>query len=77
MPVLWVIALNLLHCPYLAQVPTRANILLKVNCSSVNGQIGWPRLAAYGASKHAVLGLTRSAAKEYPGIRLNCPAPGK
>ena len=33
--------------------------------------------AAYGASKAAVIGLSRTAAKENPHIRVNCVAPGK
>lgn len=49
-----------------------------VNMSSVAGVIGMPQLAAYVASKHAVLGLTRSASAEYAksGIRINAVAPG-
>lgn len=37
-----------------------------------------PQHAAYGASKHGVLGLTRAAAKEYGkrNIRINAVAPG-
>lgn len=49
-----------------------------INSSSVAGLIGSPGLAAYVASKHAVLGLTRAAAVEWgaAGIRVNCINPG-
>ena len=50
-----------------------------VNLSSVAGITGNPMLSAYIASKHAVVGLTRSAAVSYgaAGIRVNAvlPAP--
>jgi NAD(P)-dependent dehydrogenase (short-subunit alcohol dehydrogenase family) len=50
-----------------------------VNTASIAGLRGSPNLIAYTASKHAVVGLTRSAAIELVrrGIRVNavCPAP--
>ena len=49
-----------------------------VNAASVAGLIGSPMLPAYTASKHAVVGLTRAAARSYGrnGIRVNCVCPG-
>jgi NAD(P)-dependent dehydrogenase (short-subunit alcohol dehydrogenase family) len=48
-----------------------------VNASSILGLIGAPKQLAYCASKHAVVGMTRSAAKELgpKKIRVNCFCP--
>ena len=50
-----------------------------VNACSIAGLMGRAKNASYSAAKHAVLGLTRSAAKEFGdrSIRVNCVCPGK
>lgn len=49
-----------------------------VNVASGAGLIGTPNLAAYCASKHGVLGLTKTAVAENPrsGVRINAVLPG-
>jgi NAD(P)-dependent dehydrogenase (short-subunit alcohol dehydrogenase family) len=49
-----------------------------VNTASIAGLTGTPGLVAYTASKHAVVGMTRTAAMEFSrhGIRVNAICPG-
>jgi NAD(P)-dependent dehydrogenase (short-subunit alcohol dehydrogenase family) len=48
-----------------------------VNFASIAGLIGFAKNAPYVASKHAVIGITKTAAKElgHRGIRCNAVCP--
>lgn len=48
-----------------------------VNCASVGGLVGFAGASVYSASKHAVIGLTRSVALEtaHGGVRINALSP--
>src|SRR5882757_9530965 len=49
-----------------------------INTASIAGLMGSPLIAVYSASKHAVIGLTKTAALECTatGVRVNCVCPG-
>ena len=45
-----------------------------VNISSIGGELGFPNNPAYIASKTALIGLTRSFARDYGKMKINCNA---
>ena len=63
---------------YVLPVMLKQNKGSIINTASIAGLIGSPHIAVYSASKHAVIGLTKSAAWECTGtgVRVNCVCPG-
>ncbi|EHY54339.1 hypothetical protein HRR83_008079 [Exophiala dermatitidis] len=59
-----------------AQINAMKNGGAIVSAASTFGQMGSAGVSPYCASKAAVIGLSRAAAKENPHIRINCVAPG-
>lgn len=61
-----------------AQLPQMNRGGAIVNCASVAGLSGAASTADYTASKHAVVGVTKTAAREYGenGVRVNAVTPG-
>lgn len=77
-----IIAVNLkgvfLGMKHVLKVMERQQSGVIVNTSSAAGIESCPHLGVYSASKHGVVGLTRTAAAEYgaKGIRINAICPG-
>ena len=63
---------------HILPVMTAQNSGSIINTASIAGMTGAAHIAAYTASKHAVIGLTRSAALEctQTKVRVNCVCPG-
>jgi meso-butanediol dehydrogenase/(S,S)-butanediol dehydrogenase/diacetyl reductase len=75
------LAVNLVGPFNLSQVAIRHLLKRKgaiVNLASVAGQIGQAYTSSYSASKHGLVGLTKSIAMEYgrQGLRANAICPG-
>lgn len=67
-----------LFCQYIARLMIRNQRGSIINIASTAGEDGNPGKSAYGASKAALIAMTKSIAAELgeKGIRANCIAPG-
>jgi 3-oxoacyl-[acyl-carrier protein] reductase len=63
---------------YISKLMARQNHGSIINIASVAGEGGYPGKSAYGASKAAIIAMTKSIAAELGefGVRANCIAPG-
>jgi NAD(P)-dependent dehydrogenase (short-subunit alcohol dehydrogenase family) len=63
---------------YVLPVMLKQNRGSIINTASIAGLVGSPHIAVYSASKHAVIGLSKSVAWECTGtgVRINCVCPG-
>ncbi|RFU23987.1 hypothetical protein B7463_g12350, partial [Scytalidium lignicola] len=77
----FVIAVNLTGVMYCLRAQLKAIVPRGsiVNASSAAGLVGFPNYPAYTASKHEVIGLTKSAAKEvgHRNVGVNCICLGR